>query len=217
VVNKEETLVKRKKKLTNDAREVAKAVSEIENEDQTVMEESYTHLSILSPTYASDATSEHTKVGIPLIHRATAPDKAASWTPLDDETSPIPHINYDHDETSPIAYINYDNDETSPISYISYDDDETSPRDWTPLDDETTPIPFMNYDEDKTDSIPYINYHDDASPIQYINYDDNGTSPVPYISNEAVRPFDPRFIYDESSAEMRSVRKALKEVPLIDR
>jgi hypothetical protein len=35
--------------------------------------------------------------------------------------------------------------------------------------------------------------------------------------DEAVRPLDPRFIYDESSAEMRSVRKALKEVPLIDR
>jgi hypothetical protein len=169
VVNKEETLNKRKKKLTNDAREVAKVSSEMDNEDQTVKEESYTHLGIISPTYASDATSEHTKVGIPLIHRATAPDKATSWTPLDDETSPIPHINYDNDETSPIAYMNYD-------------DDETSPRDRTPLNDETTSIPYMNYDEDKTDSIPYINYHDDASPIQYINYDDNETSPIPYIS-----------------------------------
>ncbi len=34
--------------------------------------------------------------------------------------------------------------------------------------------------------------------------------------DEAIRPLDPKFIYDDSSPEMRSVRKALKEVPLID-
>ena len=30
------------------------------------------------------------------------------------------------------------------------------------------------------------------------------------------RPYSEKFTFEESSAEMRSVRKALKEVPLID-